>query len=371
MQKAVIFALIVGASAFLKQAPKKDAAPVSLLEVQSTAGLAQKYEKMKLALDTLMPVAQKQIDLAQKEISEAMAMGESRRASLAEQALEMIQSMTNGVLSQEKDLKDKVSAGALLEEQNVEQIIKTEEGVIKQVVQLAIDHLKNSDGTDQGEALLTAAKTALSLTQTQGNPLELSQQQATQLDAQLREAVQNLQNAETMGTMATAEAQKQVEESVSQILKSAMKNTKADRAQYRQLVGRLSKFLPAEAEQKVNVLAKSGAKNATATKPKTAEQKQQDALQSLQTAMDHPIAALKKSASALLETQASEKALAAEIEKAIKAEESESMGFPFNSASPQAMMEQATKREMEQDLMALAKDPVINEEESKYADEQE
>merc|ERR1719217_1419716 len=75
--------------------------------------------------------------------------------------------------------------------------------------------------------------------------------------------------------MAAVEAQKQVEESVTQILKSV---SKADKAQYRQLVKRLSKFLPTEAsEKKANLLAKSGAKNATATKPtkpKTAEQLQ-------------------------------------------------------------------------------------------------
>merc|ERR550514_1538428 len=234
------------------------------------------------------------------------------------ESLEMQEQMTSQVLSEENNLKErmdgKVTAGALLEEQSVDQIIKSEAGVIQEAVQQAIISLKNNDGTEQGEALYAAAKAALSPAllqqdQTQENPLELSQVQATKLDAQLREAVQKLQNADTMGSMAAAEAQKQVEESVTQIMKSVLKN-KENKEQVKLLVKQLSKFLPAEAQkEKVNLLSKTAAKNATATKPKTKEQQDQDAMKALLNAIDHPVDALKKGPGSLLQKAGSEKAL--------------------------------------------------------------
>jgi hypothetical protein len=320
--------------------------PMVLLEVQNKGMLAQKYNKMHSGIASLMGIAQQQLAQSIEDLEEAEKSGDAAMIAIAKESIQFQEGMNKQVLSEEQDLKErmdgKVTAGALLEEQSVEEIVKSESGLIQETVQYAIDQLKNNDGTDQGEALLTAAKAALSPANLQS--LEISQVQATKLDAQLREAVQNLQNADTMGTMAAAEAQKQVEESVSEVMKTVMKN-KENKAQFRQLVKRLSKFLPAEKQpEKVNLLSKSPAKNATATKPKTKEQQDKDAMKALLNAIDHPMETMKKGPASLLEKAGSEKALeelVTQVEDLIHSEESQSMAFPFNAMPPQAMMESA------------------------------
>jgi hypothetical protein len=319
--------------------------PMVLLEVQSKAILAQKYNKMHSGIASLMGIAQQQLAQSIEDLEEAEKSGDAAMIAIAKESIEFQEGMIKQVLSEEQDLKErmdgKVTAGALLEEQSVEEIVKSEAALIQETVQYAIDQLKNNDGTNQGEALLAAAKAALSPANLQS--LEISQVQATKLDAQLREAVQNLQNADTMGTMAAAEAQKQVEESVTEVMKTVMKN-KENKAQFRQLVKRLSKFLPAEKQpEKVNLLSKSTAKNATATtKPKTKEQQEKDAVKALLNAIDHPVDALKKGPHSLLEKAGSEKALEALVDQVEDLIQEESqMAFPFNAMPPSAMMESA------------------------------
>merc|ERR1719272_436237 len=97
-----------------------------------------------------------------------------------------------------------------------------------------------------------------------------------------------------MGTLAAASAQQAVEGSVTDILKSVMKG-KNDPEQVRQLAQRLSKFVPEEAKDttlKKKPLLKST--NSTKNAFKSKEQVQQEGLQSLQGALNHPIAAYKK-----------------------------------------------------------------------------